>query len=77
MKYYISASTLVGEPIDLKSKYGLQDETTGVKRAQALAHKAAAAHPGLYIFVAWFRASDGQKGYLNPGGNHDITGKRY
>ena len=26
------------------------------------------------VFVSWFRASDGQHGYLNSDGNHAITG---
>ena len=26
------------------------------------------------VFVSWFRSSDGQHGYLNPDGNHAITG---
>lgn len=29
------------------------------------------------IYVTWFRSSDGQKGYLNPNGDHDITGKAW
>lgn len=26
------------------------------------------------VFISWFRAVDGQHGYLNPDGNHAITG---
>jgi hypothetical protein len=26
------------------------------------------------IFIEWYRSSDGQHGYVNPDGNHAITG---
>ena len=29
------------------------------------------------VFITWFRASDQQHGYLNPDGNHAITGKAW
>jgi hypothetical protein len=29
------------------------------------------------VFVKWFRKSDGQKGYLNNNGNHEITGSAW
>lgn len=29
------------------------------------------------IYVSWFRASDGQHGYLNSDGNHAITGSNW
>jgi len=29
------------------------------------------------VFVSWFRSSDGQHGYLNPNGDHAITGKAW
>lgn len=30
-----------------------------------------------FIYVTWFRKADGQIGYLNPNGNHEITGKNW
>ena len=35
------------------------------------------ADPSNMIFVSWFRVADGQKGYLNPSGDHDIIGKAW
>lgn len=32
---------------------------------------------GHAVYVQWFRASDGQKGYLNPDGNSSITGEAW
>jgi hypothetical protein len=29
------------------------------------------------IFIRWFRATDGQHGYVNPDGNYSITGKSW
>lgn len=29
---------------------------------------------GNQVYISWYRSSDGQHGYLNPGGNHAITG---
>lgn len=29
------------------------------------------------VYVQWYRKSDGQKGYVNPDGNHAITGKAW
>jgi len=44
------------------------------KEAVALAEKHA--DKG-HVFVRFYRQSDGQVGYLNPDGNHDITGKAW
>jgi TATA-binding protein-associated factor Taf7 len=27
------------------------------------------------VYVKWYRADDGQRGYVNPGGDHAITGR--
>lgn len=35
----------------------------------------ASQHPRSRIYVEWSRKSDGQHGYLNPDGDHDITGR--
>lgn len=45
--------------------------------AMAEAHKAAAKHTDQQVFLTFFRRSDGQRGYLNSDGNHDITGRAY
>jgi len=29
------------------------------------------------IFVEWYRSTDGQHGYLNPSGDHAITGNAW
>jgi len=47
---------------------------SGSKVAEKAALEMCKKYPGHRVFVSWFRASDGQTGYLNPGGNHGITG---
>jgi len=34
-------------------------------------------NPNNLIFVEWYRATDGQYGYLNRDGNHAIAGKAW
>lgn len=48
-----------------------------VAMAQRVAQHAAQTHDqdGKKVYVSWFRASDGQKGYLNPGGYHNQIGQ--
>jgi len=36
--------------------------------------QAAAQRKGCRVYVEWYRKSDGQHGYLNPDGDHAITG---
>lgn len=45
--------------------------------AQQIAAQKAAQYPRRKVFVEFFRRYDGQKGYLNPDGNHSITGKAW
>jgi predicted DNA-binding protein len=69
---------------DAKMKYTIEvkrngdtiSETPGYTQSQAVreAKSEAVANPGCHVFITWFRQSDGQRGYLNPGGNHEITG---
>lgn len=33
--------------------------------------------PQSHVYVEWFRDSDGQRGYLNPNGDHDVAGKSW
>lgn len=47
------------------------------KAAITEARKAAAKYSREQVFLAFFRASDGQRGYLNSDGNYDITGRAY
>lgn len=39
--------------------------------------KAKRKYPTDQIFVTFFRATDGQKGYLNKNGQHSLTGKAW
>lgn len=41
------------------------------------AKKYAAKYPNKQVYISWFRKSDGQRGYLNPSGDHAITGKAW
>jgi len=52
---------------------------TDCNKAEAIetARNAADKYPKSNVFVTWFRKTDGQHGYLNPDGNHDITGQAY
>lgn len=70
MKYNVKVVT-EGGPDVLLGTYGT------VAMAQRVARKAAQTHDqdGKRVYVDWFRASDGQHGYLNPGQGHSIIGK--
>ena len=74
MKYYVKRVTESQEQ-------GLVSDTDGIgvskKQAVMMARAAAAKYPGHKVFVSWGRASDGQQGYLNPDGNHAITGEAW
>ena len=67
-------------------KYAVEEQT--ISGTDALWHGltqrraiAAARHVARYtdgnIYISWYRASDGQHGYLNPDGNHAITGEAW
>lgn len=47
------------------------------REARKVARDEAKSNPNAQIFVEWFRSSDGQHGYLNPDGNHAITGQAW
>jgi hypothetical protein len=47
------------------------------KEAEEMARTWAKENPNNQVFISWSRKSDGQKGYLNPDGNHAITGKAW
>lgn len=71
MKYTISIER-AGQTI------GGYDDLTQ-KEAMATAKEESAKTENEYnsIFITWFRPSDGQHGYLNPSGDHEITGKNW
>jgi len=45
--------------------------------AEKLAREWTTEYPQCQVYVSWFRPSDGQHGYINPGGDHAITGKAW
>ena len=45
--------------------------------AMSTAAKYAAKYQNHQVFIEWHRESDGQHGYLNPDGDHAITGKAW
>jgi len=55
---------------------GTDESWPGLTKRQAisLAKETAAFNPTCAVFIEWFRKSDGQRGYLNPSGDHEITG---
>jgi len=67
MKYTVEV-TKHGETIE-------SEWVNGQRNAKATAREYAAQYPDHQIYVTWFRSSDGQHGYLNPNGDHDITGR--
>ena len=48
----------------------------GCSKTEAIkiAKKYAVKYPKSQIFISFSRANDGQRGYLNQDGSHDITG---
>jgi hypothetical protein len=48
-------------------------KSQAIKTAQAESVKG----EGRQVFISWHRESDGQQGFLNPDGNHAITGKTW
>ena len=46
-------------------------------QAQKIARGMAQRSKDGQVFIEWYRPQDGQRGYLNPDGHHDITGKAY
>ena len=70
MEYTVEVKTKSGTPIS--DMPGLTE--TQAKRA---AKQAAEDNPQALVFIHWYRSSDQQHGYLNPNGNHAITGKAW
>jgi len=67
-------------------KYAVIEQTEGgentlwhdlTKKQAVVKAKTLAKHTDGNIYVEWYRASDGQRGYLNPDGSHAITGEAY
>lgn len=72
MKYTVTMQTELGKPVATTPNLS---KTKAVKEARRMAADPATANN--LVFITWFRKSDGQHGYLNPDGNHDITGKSW
>lgn len=73
MNYTIEVSEFVASNV-------IAGETVrGAKKAAKTAREYAKKYPKpkYQVFVSWHRSSDGQTGYLNPDGNHAITGKAW
>lgn len=68
MKYLVVAESKMGEEVRI-SEVGKSEVEKTVKEFKDNGEK--------IIFVKWFRKSDGQKGFLNSNGNHEITGKNW
>jgi hypothetical protein len=47
---------------------------TDLKLREAIKTAKANADSDKHIYITWHRASDGQKGYYNPSGDHTING---
>jgi hypothetical protein len=65
--------------IEIVTMSGEDYPEAGLNKSAAIASakKYAEQYPKKQVFISWFRKSDGQRGYLNPDGNHDITGKAW
>ena len=70
MKYSIDRERISGELTQA-------GEANGEKSATKLAREMAKKYPDDRIYVSWFRSSDNQHGFLNPGGDHAITGEAW
>jgi hypothetical protein len=60
---------------DLISEYTVKGQKAAMQAAEA--ERANPENKDNLIFVSWFRSSDGQRGYLNPNGDHKIIGKAW
>lgn len=70
MRYSIE---LVNELVESHTLHEDLSKRLAVKLAKIAARK----FNRCKIYVSWGRESDGQNGFLNSGGNHDITGKAW
>jgi hypothetical protein len=70
MKYEIRVETISGSVREYRYE-------RGPKKATKAAKMLASQFPNDYVYIQWFRSSDNQTGYLNPGENHEPTGKRW
>lgn len=67
MRYTVTRLTMDDEFVE---EVGLSKKQA-VDAACALSEK----YPHHQIYITWYRASDQQHGFLNPSGDHDVTGK--
>ena len=64
------------DTVEIQNKGEYTPECTK-KEAISLATKYAKNPNNCGVYISWYRKSDGQHGYLNPGGDHDITGQAW
>lgn len=69
MRYAITARDAHGDEYVATAN----SERAAVKAARQMVKD----YPGYQVHVSWYRESDGQSGYLNPDGNHAITGESW
>ena len=65
--------TIVHESGDEKTDLATTSYQEAYGRAVALADES----KDRQVYVEWYRASDGQRGYLNRDGSNNITGKAF
>jgi len=53
------------------------DEASVAMVEAQLASRGANGRDRSQVFIHWSRDDDGQRGYLNPGGHHQVTGKAW
>lgn len=63
--------------VEIHNENGIESSYHDLSKTEAV--KAAKKESGQkkQVFIFWGRASDGQHGYLNPDGNHEIVGKSW
>jgi hypothetical protein len=68
--------------IDVESRDGMDSAsyatTLSPQHAAELAHKACVEYPNHHVYVSFANMrNENNFGYLNPDGNHDVTGKNW
>ena len=65
--------------VTIESERGETEETvvSGKRNALIQAKEDAEANPDCNVYVSFLRTSDGQRVWLNPDGNHAITGEAH
>ena len=63
--------------VELINEFGPTAEYCNVSKKEAIKAARKESSEGRKVFVCWFRSSDGQKGYLNPDGDHAVMGESW